>query len=118
MVPQFCEIDFFHVISCFCDDCLLLLLSMTPPCSLFVAASQSIHCRCPERLEGDPNRTVVRLANVIWKNTVSGIFFKHWTFRFLQNQEIQHSHVYSHYKIPEIKVCHHWVHLWLYCRIL
>ena len=43
-----------------------------PPCSLFVAACQSVHCRSKLDPKGDQRRWSVRCANRIWENFVSG----------------------------------------------
>lgn len=47
------------------------LIFLGPPCSLFVAASSSVHRRQPWRLEGDTSRFCVRLANQVWRNMVA-----------------------------------------------
>ena len=47
------------------------LICCAPPCSLFSAASQSVHQRCVERPEGNLRNFKVRLANRIWSNMVT-----------------------------------------------
>ena len=42
-----------------------------PPCSLHVAASQSVHRRSWKNLFGDTNNMRVRLSNLLWVNFVN-----------------------------------------------
>lgn len=44
-----------------------------PPCSLFIGACASVHCRRPWRLLGDESNRKIRLANLIWENVASGL---------------------------------------------
>ena len=53
------------------------LLVCAPPCSLFGAASSSVHKRSVANPAGDQTRFKVRLAQRIWKSFVSRLRRKH-----------------------------------------
>ena len=44
------------------------ILICGPPCSVFVAASQSVHRRSMSKPQGDTRLACVRLSNIIWSN--------------------------------------------------
>jgi len=47
------------------------MMMVSPPCSLFVAASASVHCRSVSQPEGAQSNFKVRMSQRIWLNTVA-----------------------------------------------